>query len=219
MGLPINKLICASNDNNVLTEFINTGLYNREREFRKTISPSMDILISSNLERLLFELTEHDGEQVLDWMTELKNEGKYMVFGEVKRKLSEMYWAAYTTEHETLETIRDVYEDYEYLLDTHTAVGVDVYDKYVISTGDMTKTVIVSTASPFKFNESVARAIFGDETVAGKNEFQLLDLLAEQCGLDIPAGLDGLSDKAVLHESICSRDGMKEQVIRILGLK
>ena len=150
MGLPINKLICASNDNNVLTEFINTGLYNREREFRKTISPSMDILISSNLERLLFELTEHDGEQVLDWMTELKNEGKYMVFGEVKRKLSEMYWAAYTTEHETLETIRDVYEDYEYLLDTHTAVGVDVYDKYVISTGDMTKTVIVSTASPFQ---------------------------------------------------------------------
>ncbi len=219
MGLPIKKLICASNDNNVLTEFINTGLYNREREFMKTISPSMDILISSNLERLLFELTEHDGEQVLDWMSKLKNEGKYMVFGEVKRKLSEMYWAAYTTEHETLETIRDVYEDYEYVIDTHTAVGVDVYDKYVISTGDMTKTIIASTASPFKFNESVAKAIFGDEAVEGKNEFELLGLLAEQCGLDIPVGLDGLSDRAVLHDSVCNKDEMKEQVIKILGLK
>ncbi len=219
MGLPIKKLICASNDNNVLTEFINTGLYNREREFKKTISPSMDILISSNLERLLFELTDHDGEQVLEWMNKLKTEGRYMVYGEVKRKLSELYWAAYTTEHETLETIRDVYGDYEYLIDTHTAVGVDVYDKYVISTGDMTKTVIASTASPFKFNESVARAIFGDKEIAGKNEFELLGLLAEQCRLDIPAGLDGLSDRAVLHDSVCNKEEMKEQVIKILGLK
>lgn len=219
MGLPINKLICASNDNNVLTEFINTGLYNRQREFKRTISPSMDILISSNLERLLFELSMHDGEQVLDWMTKLKNEGKYMIFGEVKRKLSEMYWAAYTTEHETLEAIRDVYSDYKYLIDTHTAVGVDVYDKYVISTGDMTKTVIASTASPFKFNESVARALFGDEAVAGKDEFELLDLLAERCSLDIPAGLDGLAGRAVLHDRVCDRDQMKEQVMSILGLK
>jgi threonine synthase len=179
----------------------------------------MDILISSNLERLLFELTGHDGEQVLEWMNKLKTEGKYIVYGEVKRKLSEMYWAAYTTEHETLETIRDVYGDYEYLIDTHTAVGVDVYDKYVISTGDMTKTVIVSTASPFKFNESVAKAIFGEEAVAGKNEFDLLGLLAEQCGLDIPAGLDGLSGRAVLHDKVCDRDQMKDQVIKILGLK
>lgn len=219
MGLPINKLICASNDNNVLTEFINTGLYNRQREFKRTISPSMDILISSNLERLLFELSMHDGEQVLDWMTKLKNEGKYMIFGEVKRKLSEMYWAAYTTEHETLEAIRDVYSDYKYLIDTHTAVGVDVYDKYVISTGDMTKTVIASTASPFKFNESVASALFGDEAVAGKDEFELLDLLAERCSLDIPAGLDGLAGRAVLHDRVCDRDQMKEQVMSILGLK
>jgi threonine synthase len=152
-------------------------------------------------------------------MTRLKNEGKYMVFGEVKRKLSEMYWAAYTTEHETLETIRDVNGDYEYLIDTHTAVGVDVYDKYVISTGDMTKTVIAATASPFKFNESVAKAIFGDEAVAGKDEFKLLELLAEQCGLDIPAGLDGLCSKPVLHDRVCNKDEKKEQVRDILGLK
>jgi threonine synthase len=219
MGLPIKKLLCASNDNNVLTEFMNTGLYNREREFRRTITPSMDILISSNLERLLFELTDHDGQQVLDWMSKLKNEGRYIVFGEVKRKLSELYWAAYTTESETLETIRDVYGDYEYLIDTHTAVGVDVYDKYVISTGDITKTVIASTASPFKFNESVAKAIFGEEAIVGKNEFELLGLLSEQCGLDIPSGLEGLSDRAILHDMVCEQSDMKGQVIKILGLK
>ncbi len=219
MGLPIKKLICASNDNNVLTEFINTGLYNRKREFKKTISPSMDILISSNLERLLFELANHDGAQVLDWMNKLRDEGKYTIYGEVKRKLSEMYWATYTTEQETIETIRDVYGDYGYLIDTHTAVGVDVYDKYVISTGDMTKTVIASTASPFKFNKSVAEAIFGKEAIAGRDEFDLLSLLSEQCGLDIPSGLDGLADRTVLHDIVCNRDEMKDQVIKILGLK
>lgn len=219
MGLPIKKLICASNENNVLTEFINTGHYNREREFKRTISPSMDILISSNLERLLFELTGHDGEQVLDWMDKLKNEGRYTIYGEVKRKLSEMYWAAYSTEQETMETIRDVYGEYRYLIDTHTAVGVDVYDKYVISTGDMIKTVIASTASPFKFNKSVAEALMGKEAVAGMDEFELLRLLSRQCGLDIPAGLSGLSERPVLHERVCNRDEMKDQVVQILNLK
>jgi len=219
MGLPIRKLICASNDNNVLTEFINTGVYNREREFKKTISPSMDILISSNLERLLFELTGHDGAQVLDWMNRLKNEGRYAITNGVKRKLQEMYWAAYSTEHETLETIRDVYKDYEYLIDTHTAVGVDVYDKYVISTGDMTKTVIASTASPFKFNRSVAEAVFGEESLAGLDEFDLLRLLSRQCGLDIPSGLAGLQEKKILHNRVCDKDEMKDQVIQILNLK
>lgn len=218
MGLPIKKLICASNDNDVLTEFINTGVYNRNREFKKTISPSMDILISSNLERLLFELTEHDCQQVADWMNKLKTEGRYSVAGEVRRRISELFWASCTTEQETLRTISAIYDEYGYVVDTHTAVGIDVYDKYVISTGDMTKTVIASTASPFKFNESVAGAILGEEAVAGKTEFELLDILAEKCGLKIPAGLDGLENKTILHKMSCSREDMKTIVKNLLNL-
>ena len=218
MGLPINKLICASNDNNVLTEFINTGIYNRKREFKKTISPSMDILISSNLERLLYELTEHNSLQVVEWMNQLKTDGRYTVNEEVKRRISELYWASCSSEAETIECIKDVYEEDDYVVDTHTAVGIDVYDKYVISTGDMTKTVIVSTASPFKFNESVASAIFGKETVAGRTEFELLDILADRCRLKIPTGLDGLAGKEILHRRTCSRDTMKEEVKKILKL-
>jgi len=219
MGLPVNKLICASNENNVLTEFINTGIYNREREFRKTISPSMDILISSNLERLLFELAGRDAGQVRDWMDRLKNEGRYAIYGEEKRKLNEMYWAQYSTEQETVETIREVYQEYGYLVDPHTAVGIDVYEKYVIATGDMTKTVIASTASPFKFNRSVAGAIFGEDRIAGMDEFELLDVLSRHCSLPVPAGLAGLAQRPVLHKRICNREDMKDQVMQILDLK
>lgn len=218
MGLPIRKLICASNDNDVLTEFINTGSYNRNREFKKTISPSMDILISSNLERLLYELTGFNGQQVSDWMNKLKTDGRYTVNGEARKKISDLFWAAYTTEEETLRTIKAIYDEFGYVVDTHTAVGIDVYDKYVISTGDMTKTVIASTASPFKFNESVAGAILGNEAIAGKNEFELLDILAEKCDLKIPAGLDGLADKKILHQLSCSRENMKDEVKKQLKL-
>lgn len=219
MGLPIHKLICASNDNNVLTDFINSGLYDREREFKKTISPSMDILISSNLERLLFEMTSHNGQQVAEWMHKLGQDGRYTVNGDLKRKISELYWASCTTEAETITTIKAVYEDYGYVVDTHTAVGIDAYDKYVISTGDMTKTVIASTASPFKFNESVAKAIFGEAAVAGRTEFDLLGILADKCDLQIPAGLKDLESKEILHEKKCSKETMKEEVIKILQLK
>ena len=218
MGLPIHKLICASNENNVLTDFIHTGIYNRNREFKKTISPSMDILISSNLERLLYELTGHDGQQVVEWMDKLKTVGRYNINEEAKRKISELYWASCTTEDETIKTIADVYGEYGYVVDTHTAVGIDVYDKYVISTGDMTKTVIASTASPFKFNESVASAILGKDAIAGKTEFELLDILADKCGLKIPVGLDGLADKEILHKKTCTREAMKEEVKNILNL-
>lgn len=219
MGLPVNNLICASNENNVLTEFINTGIYNREREFKKTISPSMDILVSSNLERLLFELAGRDAGQVRDWMDRLKREGRYAIYGEEKRKLNEMYWAQYSTEEETLETIREVYEEYGYLADPHTAVGIDVYEKYVIATGDMTKTVIASTASPFKFNRSVASAVFGEDRIAGMDEFELLDVLSRHCGFPVPPALAGLAQKPVLHDTVCKREDMKDQVVQILGLE
>lgn len=218
MGLPVGRLICASNDNNVLTEFINTGIYNRDREFKKTISPSMDILISSNLERLLYELSGHDANQIREWMNDLKKDGHYTINAEMKRRISELFWSSYTTEAETIETIRDVYEDYGYVIDTHTAVGVDVYDKYVISTGDMTKTVIVSTASPFKFSKSVAGAIFGESAIEGKTEFELLEILAVQSAMKIPKGLDGLDRREILHRNVCSRTAMKDEVIKLLHL-
>lgn len=218
MGLPVGKLICASNENNVLTEFINTGIYSRNREFKRTVSPSMDILISSNLERLLYELNGHDGRQVLDWMNKLRSSGRYEVNGDVKRRISEAFWASYTTEAETMKTIKAVYTDYGYVVDTHTAVGIDAYDKYVISSGDMTKTVIVSTASPFKFAGSVARAIFGEEAVIGASEFELTEMLAAGCGLKIPAALDGLAHKKALHNMVCDKKEMKDAALRILNL-
>ncbi len=218
MGLPINKMICASNDNNVLTDFINTGKYDKNREFKKTISPSMDILISSNLERLLFEITEHNSELIKDWMGKLNREGSYSVDNNTKKSLSKMFWAGYSNQLETLKTIEYIYKEYNYVIDTHTAVGVDVYDKYVISTSDMTKTVIVSTASPFKFNRSVVQALFGEESVSGKSEFELLDILAEKTGAAVPAGLRGLDRKEILHNKVCSRSEMKNQVKGILSL-
>lgn len=218
MGLPVGKLICASNENNVLTEFINTGIYNRNREFKRTISPSMDILISSNLERLLYELNGHDGRQILNWMNKLRSSGRYEVNGDVKRRISEAFWASYTTETETMKTIKAVYTDYGYVVDTHTAVGIDAYDKYVISSGDMTKTVIVSTASPFKFAGSVTRAIFGEEAAIGASEFELTEMLAAGCGLKIPAALDGLAHKKALHDMVCEKEEMKDAVLRILNL-
>ena len=133
-------------------------------------------------------------------MDRLKNEGRYAIYGEEKRKLNEMYWAQYSTEEETLETIREVYEEYGYLADPHTAVGIDVYEKYVIATGDMTKTVIASTASPFKFNRSVASAVFGEDRIAGMDEFELLDVLSRHCGFPVPPALAGLAQRPVLHK-------------------
>jgi len=218
MGLPVNKLICASNDNNVLTDFINTGVYDRNREFKKTISPSMDILISSNLERLLYEVTGHNSARICEWMNKLSHEGVYRVDDDIWKKISRNFWAGYTNENETLKTIECIYKEYNYVVDTHTAVGIDVYDKYVISTGDMTKTVIVSTASPFKFNESVVKAIFGDDNARGKNEFELLDILSERCGLPIPDGLKDLDKKEIRHKTVCGRTDMKAQVKDILDI-
>lgn len=218
MGLPVNKLICASNDNNVLTDFINTGVYDRNREFKRTVSPSMDILISSNLERLLFELTGHNSELVVKWMNELNSKGVYSIDAETKKAISKLFWAGYSNEAETLKTIECIYKDCDYLVDTHTAVGIDVYDKYVISTGDMTKSVIASTASPFKFNDSVVKAIFGDKAVEGKTEFELLELLSKECSLDIPQGLRGLDKKEVIHKNVCSKSEMKSEVEKLLGL-
>lgn len=217
MGLPVRKLICASNENNVLTEFIRTGVYNRNRPFKKTLSPSMDILISSNLERLLFELGNRDGEKVRNWMMELQHKGTYQVDDEMKRRVAEIFWADFADDRETLDSIGRTFRSCGYILDTHTAVGKKVYDKYTDETGDTTKTVLVSTASPFKFNASVIRALLGDEVVAGRSEFELLEELARIGKMEIPPGLRNLDQKPVLHKTSVAREDMAQLVRDLLA--
>ena len=219
MGLPINKLICASNDNNVLTDFLKTGVYDRNRPFHKTVSPSMDILISSNLERLLYEVSGHDAARVAQWMAELSAHGRYDVGAELRASLEKRFHGGWTNEADTLRTIGELWHSHGYVADTHTAVAIDVYDRYVIETNDATPTVVVSTASPFKFNDSVVRALFGDAALSGKNEFELLGLLSERTGWPVPQGLDRLGERPVLHGEQCRAADMAATVSRLLGLK
>lgn len=219
MGVPINKLICASNANNVLTEFLRTGTYNRNRHFYKTMSPSMDILISSNLERLLYELTGHNAELISGWMGELKEKGVYQIDDPIFDKLKQIFWADYGTDEETIAAISSTWEKNHYLLDTHTAVAVNVYEKYVASTGDNTKTIIASTASPFKFGQSVAAAILKPEKIAGaKDEFEILEILSAETGIPIPAGIKDLDKRMVRHTTVCSREDMGHTVLEFLGV-
>jgi threonine synthase len=219
MGLPVQRLICASNENKVLTEFINMGIYDRNRKFKKTMSPSMDILISSNLERLLYEIIGRDPENVCRWMKELMDNGVYRVDDETRKKIKDVFWASYSNEEETSKAIKRTYEDYGYLIDTHTAVGMDVYWKYMLKTGDNgTKTVIASTASPFKFARSVAESILNEEKTRGKNEFELLEILSGECKIPIPQALSSLDRKKVGHSTICAAGEMENQVKKILGL-
>ncbi|TEB12636.1 Threonine synthase [Pelotomaculum sp. FP] len=218
MGLPVNRLVCASNANNVLTDFIHTGIYNRDRDFKKTLSPSMDILISSNLERLLYHLCNRDPARVRGWMSDLNQKGVYHIDKDTRVGIDRMFWSAYSNDQETLETIRSVYQRYGYLVDTHTAVGLSVYQKYAAATGDVARTVVASTASPFKFNESVARAILGEEDVKGKDEFELLQALGETSGMAIPGGLRGLDQKPVLFRETAAKEQMKAFVRKILSV-
>lgn len=216
MGLPVNRLVCASNANNVLTDFIHTGVYDRGRSFKKTLSPSMDILISSNLERLLYHLCGCDPAKVRGWMSDLNQKGVYQIDGDTRAAIDRIFWSAYSDDRETLETIRSIYRRFSYLVDPHTAVGLSVYQKYAAATGDTTRTVVASTASPFKFNKSVARAILGEEAVQGKDEFKLLQILGETSGLAIPGGLRRLDQKPVLFKETAATEQMKAFVQKIL---
>ena len=176
MGIPVNKLICASNANNVLTDFLTTGIYDRNRQFHATISPSMDILISSNLERLLYLLCGENDAQIREWFGALAQTGRYEVSEDVKKALFDEFYAGCCNDEQTKATIKEYYEKFSYTCDTHTAVAVKVYEDYVKATGDKTKTVIASTASPYKFSGSVLSAIGMD---TGKDEFELVEQLAE----------------------------------------
>ena len=212
MGLPIAKFICASNENNVLTDFIKTGVYNKNRDFHTTISPSMDILISSNLERFLYDLTGCDDKLVSEWMKELNTNGSYEVSADVKAKMQEMFTAGCCDDAETMATIKKCASEYNYVIDTHTAVAKSVYDKYVAQTGDTTKTIIASTASPFKFNQSVLIALEDHNAVVGKDEFTLLKELSEKSNMQIPKSLYELKDKSVVFDLVCDKDEMQQIV-------
>ncbi|MFZ5944595.1 MAG: threonine synthase [Bacillota bacterium] len=218
MGLPVNKLICASNENNVLTDFFTTGIYNRNRQFIQTNSPSMDILISSNLERFLFEMSGHDGQKVNQWMDQLSKTGSFSIDGEIKTAIDQIITGGYATEKDTLSMIKKTFEDNGYTLDTHTAVAVKVYQDYLEQTGDTSKTVIDATASPFKFTSSVLEAIKGPEAIKGKDEFQILEELSAVSGLDLHPGLKGLDQKSVRHQKVCDKTEIKKEIEKILKI-
>ncbi len=217
MGLPIHKLICASNSNNVLTDFIKTGCYDRNRQFFTTISPSMDILISSNLERLLYYFSDGDSGLVKDWMNQLKTSGRYQVNGSTAEKICGEFFGGYASETQTMAQIRKVFQEKNMIIDPHTAVGVEVHEQYLRDSGDNTPVLIASTASPFKFNASVFKAL--GEEVDGINEFALLEKLESLAGFKIPRSLAELAQKNIRHSEGCAKEEMGKVVQKILGIK
>ncbi len=218
MGLPIAKLICASNSNNVLTDFINTGVYNKKREFHTTISPSMDILISSNLERFLYDISGRDDKLIASLMKKLNDDGEYAVDSNMKSIISELFYGGYCDDVHTRDTIKKCMDESGYVIDTHTAVAKAVHDEYMEKTGDMTKTIIASTASPFKFNQSVLIALGGCEAIVGKDEFALLDSLSEISGMNIPKSLADLKEKKRVFDIVCDKNQMKNVVNEFLNI-
>lgn len=212
LGLPINKLICGSNENNVLFDFINAGIYDRNRKFHKTISPSMDILVSSNLERLLYYMGGKNNEEVKVLMNSLSSSGKYEVSHIMKEKINSEFYAGCVFKEETEKTIKETFHKYGYLLDTHTAVAYKVLEDYQKQTGDKTVSFVLSTASPFKFSKSVYESLFGK---TDKEEFEIMEELSLKTGVKIPENLRGLNKKPVLHTTVCEIDGMKEFVMDI----
>jgi len=215
MGLPIKKLICASNENRVLYDFFQTGTYDRNREFVLTSSPSMDILISSNLERLIYKTAGSSAAKNKELMEALKAEGKYEITPEMKAEMADFY-GNYTSEEETKTTIKNLYEKTGYIIDTHTAVAANVYKKYACETGDTAKTVIASTASPYKFTRSVMNAI--DAKYDTMTDFELVDELNRISGVAIPQAIEEIRTAPVLHKTVCEVNGMCDEVKKILGI-
>ena len=216
MGIPIKKFICASNRNNILTDFINTGVYDRNREFYTTTSPSMDILISSNLERLLYQLFNCDCKQVAELMEQLKTDGKYTIPADKLAALQSEFYGSCASDEEASEAIKELFERYNYLCDTHTAVAVSVYNKYLAETKDDTCCVIASTASPYKFSPAVLAAVAGKSDCG--DEFEVVRRLSEVTKTAVPAPLAGLADKKVLHTSCVEKEQMAEFIEKFLGI-
>lgn len=216
MGVPVAKLICASNANKVLTDFLQTGVYDRNRDFYTTISPSMDILISSNLERMLFEISNRDDKKTKEWQKSLKETGKYQVDADVKAKLDELFFGGYCDDEKTKATIKTVYDKYGYLCDTHTAVAIAVYEEYKAKTDDDKPVVIASTASPYKFAASVLEAL-GNK--ASEDEFETVEQLSKLTNTTPPAPIKALRGKKVRFNNICEPENMDDAVLGYLNIK
>lgn len=216
MGVPVKKLICASNKNRVLTDFLKTGVYDRKREFYATSSPSMDILISSNLERLLFLLTDGDDARVRDWFSRLKSEGVYEVGDDVKQKLSALFAAGSCDDEGTKKQIKDSFENHNYLADTHTAVGLRVCGEYLSESGDTAVTLIAATANAYKFPAAVLEALGGK--TEGLDEFDMIGKLELLTGVKAPAQLLALKSKPVRFSGVTEKENMADAVFSMLGI-
>lgn len=214
MGVPIRRLICASNSNNVLTDFLKTGVYDRNRTFHTTMSPSMDILISSNLERLLFSLSGEDDAQVRTYMGLLSDTGRYEVSEELRRKIGQHFSAGFCDDAATQAAIQKMWDEHHYLIDTHTAVAFHVLEQYRSESGDLTPAVVASTASPFKFCDSVLGALGVTKRAGGT---AILDQLTEKTGLAAPAPLAGLKDQAVRFDQWVEKDQMLDKVLGMMN--
>ena len=211
LGLPVGKLVCASNANNVLTDFIETGVYDRRRPLHKTASPSMDILVSSNLERLLYFLS-NDTALVAKLMKDLNTNGIYEVPAELKTAIQEEFWAGYCDDEKAKKTIKEVFENQNYLCDTHTATGWAVAEDYVNQTGDNRPMVVLSTASAYKFPAAVLSSL---TTVPEMDEFAQMETLEKLTGWQIPENLSGLQEKKELHTSVIEKDTMPAFVMAL----
>ena len=214
MGLPVNKFICASNDNNVLYDFFKTGVYDKNRDLILTTSPSMDILISSNLERLLFEISDRDSKKVNSLLNDLNEKGVYEIDYDMRKNLSSFY-AGYSKEDVVSKTIKEVFDKFGYLLDTHTAVAYSCYEKYVEDTKDITKTVIVSTASPYKFSKDVISSIQSID--CNLDDFEIINKLSDLSKTKIPGPIEKLKELEIRHNITCEKDELKSEILKFLG--
>ena len=218
MGLPVKKLICASNANNVLTEFIESGFYNKDRDFYTTVSPSMDILVSSNLERLLFHLSGENDAFVKNCMEGLFEDGHYTVDKSVYEKIRGVFEGGCCDDTATKNTIGNIFSRFHYLCDTHTAVAVQVYYNYLEKTGDDTPCVIASTASPYKFSPAVLEAV-GSKDAVGDDGFKMMQTLEALTGVKIPAPLAAIQNKPVRFDKVAARSEMTDVVLDMLGIQ
>jgi len=214
MGLPVNKLICASNENKVLADFFETGVYDKRRKLVMTISPSMDILISSNLERLLWAISKKEAQKVKELMNSLKEKGYYRIDSEMKKRLNDFY-GGFASQGESRQCIKEIFEKSKYLIDPHTAAAYAVYKKYIKETGDKTKTAIVATASPFKFTKSVMESI--DNCYKKFDDFELIEKMSDLAQVPIPPGVRDIEKKFIRHKIVCEKEEMKTKIAEILN--
>ncbi|MBN2899043.1 MAG: threonine synthase [Clostridia bacterium] len=214
LGLPIKKFICASNHNNVLTDFFNTGVYDLKRDFIPSISPSMDILISSNLERFLYAISDDDSHTIATLMSDLKSKGSYEITNAMKLNMADFY-GGFADDKATVDAISSLSSDYGYTIDTHTAVAYQVYRDYVKKTKDETPTLIASTASPFKFPRSVLEGL--GESVSAFDDFELVEKLAQVAHIEVPGPIKAIETRPILHKDICDKNDLNQVILKVLG--